>query len=111
MMYTIQYKEQALRDALKLQKSEPMAYRKLQHLMEELAEHPYSGTGKPERLRGGVRGYGVGASPRSIAWCIGCMSMRLWSWCYLHTGIMMISKLWDDYYNLPQRNELWESIP
>ena len=56
MTYTIQYKEQALRDALKLQKSEPMAYRKLQHLMEELAEHPYSGTGKPERLRGGGEG-------------------------------------------------------
>ncbi|MGM9826169.1 MAG: Txe/YoeB family addiction module toxin [Paludibacteraceae bacterium] len=52
MTYTIQYKEQALRDAMRLQKSEPMAYRKLQNLIEELKEHPCSGTGKPERLRG-----------------------------------------------------------
>lgn len=57
MRYTIQFKEQALRDALRLQKSEPTAYHKLQQLIEELAEHPYSGTSKPERLKGEMNGY------------------------------------------------------
>jgi len=57
MRYTVQFKEQALRDALRLQKSEPAAYRKLRQLIEELAEHPYSGTGKPERLKGDINGY------------------------------------------------------
>jgi toxin YoeB len=34
-------------------KSNPAAYRKLTHLLLELEQHPRTGTGKPEPLRGG----------------------------------------------------------
>ena len=50
-MYRITFKDNAVKDALKLQKSEPSAYEKLKVLIEELKEHPRTGTGKPERLK------------------------------------------------------------
>ncbi|MDR3235122.1 MAG: Txe/YoeB family addiction module toxin [Prevotellaceae bacterium] len=34
-----------------LKKSEIHAYKKLQKLLIELGEHPYTGTGKPEKLK------------------------------------------------------------
>ncbi|MBO7067756.1 MAG: Txe/YoeB family addiction module toxin [Bacteroidaceae bacterium] len=52
MAYRIQYFRQALLDAAKLQREEPKAYEKLKKLVAELKEHPRTGTGKPEQLRG-----------------------------------------------------------
>ena len=52
MAYTIKYKEQAIRDAKKLQREEPQAFQKLLKLEKELREHPRTGTGKPEPLIG-----------------------------------------------------------
>ena len=52
MSYNVDYKAQALRDLIKLQESEPAAFRKAQSLIEELRIHPKTGTGKPEQLRG-----------------------------------------------------------
>ena len=51
-MYTIRYTEQATKHLLRLRASEPKAYAKVQVLLTELAEHPRTGTGHPEPLRG-----------------------------------------------------------
>jgi len=53
MTYTIRYQKQAIIDARKLQKDEPLAFKKLLKLEAELKEHPRTGTGHPEQLRGG----------------------------------------------------------
>lgn len=49
-MYTLQFESEALEDIGKLKKSEPIAYNKLTSLLEELQEHPYTGTGHPKPL-------------------------------------------------------------
>lgn len=40
----------------KLKKSEPAAYKKANNLLFELIDHPDTGTGKPERLKGNLTG-------------------------------------------------------
>ena len=52
MIYKINIKEQAEYDLLRLAKEEPKAFLKAQSLIEELREHPKTGTGHPEPLRG-----------------------------------------------------------
>lgn len=52
MEYTIKYQRQAVQDAARLQKSEPNAFKKLLKLEAELREHPRTGTGHPEQLKG-----------------------------------------------------------
>ena len=52
MTYKILYRQQALLDADKLKRNEPKAYEKLKKLEAELKEHPRTGTGKPEILKG-----------------------------------------------------------
>ena len=52
MIYKIDIKEQAEYDLLRLAKEEPKAFLKAQSLIEELREHPKTGTGHPEPLRG-----------------------------------------------------------
>lgn len=51
-MYTIKYQRQAIEDAARLQKNEPNAFKKLKKLESELKEHPRTGTGHPEQLKG-----------------------------------------------------------
>ncbi|MGL4907816.1 MAG: Txe/YoeB family addiction module toxin [Bacteroidales bacterium] len=51
-MFELKLSEIALKGALKLKKSEPAAYKKLNALLEELKEHPFAGTGHPEQLKG-----------------------------------------------------------
>ncbi|MBR4131076.1 MAG: Txe/YoeB family addiction module toxin [Bacteroidaceae bacterium] len=52
MTYNIDFKEQAARDLIALEKNEPKAFLKAQALIAELREHPRTGTGKPEQLTG-----------------------------------------------------------
>lgn len=65
--YTVEIKKQALDDLKVLSKSEPKAYQKALKLIAELYEHPQTGTGKPEQLKGCGGNCGVIASLRSIA--------------------------------------------
>lgn len=51
-MFEIRFTKNALEGVSRLEKSEPAAFRKLCGLIEELREHPFSGTGKPEQLKG-----------------------------------------------------------
>ena len=55
-MYKIEYWEQALLDIAKLKKDEPAAYKKVASFIEELKEHPKTGTGHPEPLKGKPEG-------------------------------------------------------
>ena len=54
--YTLEFDEQALKDIQLLKKSEKQAYNKLLKLLDELSEHPTTGTGKPEVLKFGLSG-------------------------------------------------------
>ena len=56
MIYRVEVKEQAERDMLKLAKSEPKAFQKVKRFIEELREHPKTGTGHPEPLKGKPEG-------------------------------------------------------
>jgi toxin YoeB len=51
-MYKIAYTDEATADLAKLKKSEPKAFEKAEKLIDELMEHPRTGTGKPEPLSG-----------------------------------------------------------
>lgn len=47
-MYTVIFSPKAQQDLKVLKKSEPQAYKKARLLIEELAEHPKTGRGKPQ---------------------------------------------------------------
>ncbi len=51
-MYTIVYSLRAEDDLRKLKRDEPAAFQKAVKLLNELAEHPKTGTGHPEPLKG-----------------------------------------------------------
>lgn len=55
-MYEIDYRDQALLDIAKLKKNEPVAYKKVISLVQELKEHPQTGSGHPEPLKGEPQG-------------------------------------------------------
>lgn len=55
-MYEIEYQEQALLDIAKLKKDEPAAYKKVVSFIQELKDHPKTGTGHPEPLKGKPEG-------------------------------------------------------
>ena len=55
-MYNIDYKDQALLDIAKLKRDEPAAYKKVVSFIQELKEHPKTGTGHPEPLKGKPEG-------------------------------------------------------
>ncbi len=51
-MYNIEFSTEALLGVAKLKKSEPGCFNKLEKLLLELKEHPTTGTGHPEQLKG-----------------------------------------------------------
>lgn len=54
--YSLEFDEQALKDIQQLKKSDKQGYNKLLKLLDELSEHPTTGTGKPEALKFGLSG-------------------------------------------------------
>lgn len=50
-MYNLDFTDQAVKDLKSLKKSENLAFKKVEKLLQELAEHPRTGTGKPEVLK------------------------------------------------------------
>lgn len=56
MSYDLSYTGDALEDIGLLKRNEPSAFKKLAKLLVELMEHPETGTGKPEQLRGNLSG-------------------------------------------------------
>lgn len=51
MSYTIILSEEATEGAKQLRKSNIQSFKKLSKLIDELKEHPYTGTGHPEQLK------------------------------------------------------------
>jgi len=51
-MYKLDYTDEAKLDMQRLKHDEPKAFQKLGKLLGELMEHPRTGTGKPEPLKG-----------------------------------------------------------
>ena len=56
MIYSVDYTDKAIEGLIRLRDSEPKAYAKAKRLIEELKEHPKTGTGKPEQLKGDRNG-------------------------------------------------------
>ncbi|MDH6343018.1 toxin YoeB [Parabacteroides sp. PFB2-12] len=56
-MYKIIISPNAKKDLAELQKADPPAFKKASKLLEELMLHPYTGTGKPKRLKHNYAGY------------------------------------------------------
>jgi len=50
-MYKIDFTKTAREDILRLERSEPQSFKKVEKLLLELEKHPYTGTGKPEPLK------------------------------------------------------------
>lgn len=50
-MYRIEFAKEALKQALQFRKSAPQTYKKLEAILVELREHPFTGTGHPEQLK------------------------------------------------------------
>ena len=55
-MYKIIYSPRAIEDLRRLQRSEPAAYQKVDKFIEDLKEHPKTGIGHPEPLKGKPEG-------------------------------------------------------
>ncbi len=55
--YRLLYSEQAEADIKYFKKEAPQLCDKIKHLLEEIEEHPLTGTGKPERLKYNYSGY------------------------------------------------------
>lgn len=53
MMYSLEFTKEVAKVVKLWKKSNPVAFRKLYDLLPELAEHPRTGTGRPEALKGG----------------------------------------------------------
>lgn len=51
-MFTIVFSEEARKDLKELHKKAPLAVSKLSKLLDEIREHPQSGTGQVEQLKG-----------------------------------------------------------
>lgn len=52
MKYSITYAPEAKEGLAKLKRSEPASFKKAVKLLNEIVEHPQTGTGHPERLKG-----------------------------------------------------------
>lgn len=51
-MYKLDYTEESKQDMQDLKRNEPMAFKKLTIMLSELMQHPKTGTGHPEPLKG-----------------------------------------------------------
>lgn len=56
-MYKIEYLPEAKNDLAKLKKNEPAAFKKAIKLLNELMDHPTTGTGHPHILKGDRTGH------------------------------------------------------
>jgi toxin YoeB len=51
MNYSLDIPTQVEEEIQSFKKSNPVAYKKVNKLLKELIKHPYTGTGKPEKLK------------------------------------------------------------
>ena len=70
MKYKVFIMPEAASDLQRLAKNEPKAFAKANRFIEELAEHPKTGTGHPEPLKGKLKDDGAVKSLRNTDSCI-----------------------------------------
>ena len=80
-MYTIVFSEDAKKDLKELNKRSPQAVSKLSKLLDEVREHPRTGTGQVEQLKGNKKAYRVGdcvaiGNLRTVIWRAWAVSMK-----------------------------------
>lgn len=56
MRYELVFSTQSKEDLARLKKNEPKGFKKVSQMLLELMEHPTTGTGKPEKLKGNRSG-------------------------------------------------------
>lgn len=56
MLYELRYTDEAKEGLFRLAKSEPKVYQKAVRFLDEIREHPKTGTGHPEPLKGKPEG-------------------------------------------------------
>lgn len=57
MKYEIVFELKVQKDILHIKKTDKQSFIKLKRLLEELQQHPYTGTGNPERLKHELNGF------------------------------------------------------
>lgn len=58
VIYTLEYKDKALEDIRFFKEMGDSSIKtKINNLLDELEQHPYTGTGRPEKLRSNLTGY------------------------------------------------------
>ena len=67
MKYELIFSDQSKDNLSRLKKDEPHAFRKVSRMLLELVEHPTTGTGKPELLKGNRSGQWPDAFLKSTA--------------------------------------------
>ena len=66
--YTIEFTQIAIKTISKYKKSNPLQYKKLVKLLDEMMEHPRTGTGHPEPLKSGdLFGFGRSSTAPSVS--------------------------------------------
>ena len=76
MLYEIRFTPEANKGLAKLEKDEPKAFKKALRFISELREHPTTGTGHPEPLKGQTQDRWSREITKNIAWCIVFMNPR-----------------------------------
>ena len=101
-MYAITFAPEAKEGLSQLKRSEPAHFKKAVRLLNEIAEHPMTGTGHPEPLKG----HPENSWSRQIAFS----RPKFMLTCFLPTGIMAINDL-PIYSKTVRLNLLFPPIP
>lgn len=76
MLYKVIIMPEAIGDLQRLAKSEPKAFAKAERFIKELEEHPKTGTGHPEPLKGKPENRWSREITKNIAWCTAFLKPR-----------------------------------
>ena len=92
MTYKVKLSDQVKIDLVRLAKSEPKAFSKANRFIEELKEHPKTGTDHPEPLKASPKAVGAGRLQRSTDWCTASLKPKSMWMCSPLMGITPTSK-------------------
>ena len=93
MKYAITYSPEAQEGLAKLKRSEPASFKKAVKLLNEIADHPQTGTGHPEPLKGKPENRWSRQITKKHRWCIAFSRRKSMLMCSLPTAIMMTSDI------------------
>ena len=88
-MYQIVFSDDAKKDLKELHRKAPMAVAKLSRLLEEIREHPRTGTGQVEQLKGYDGSIYSVESPKNTGWSLESMRTSWKSLSFQRLGIII----------------------